>query len=279
MIPRVDMFKEVIFTQRVIAFHESFVPVGKKRDIKPHAIVWHEAISGRSKSDITSTFYKYILMNRDAKRITFWLDNCSSQNKNWGLFCFFVYIINCEDVSVQSIDVKYFEPGHTFMSADSFHHQVEMSLKKRGKVYDFRDFIECIQMSNSGRVVVGEMNLDDFYIWPDCTSQYKLNKMTPRPYLHSMVHLRFLRGKKTLEYKNDFNEEFSTLNFLTAKTCKSGIPLPKRLQVARGITQERKLNLLTKLSGIIPENRLRFWKDLPVSKAPENNDTDNEEVI
>lgn len=30
MLPRIEMFKEAIFTPRIIAFNESFVPVGKK---------------------------------------------------------------------------------------------------------------------------------------------------------------------------------------------------------------------------------------------------------
>lgn len=39
------------------------------------------------------------------------------------------------------------------MSADSFHHQVELSMKNREKssVYDFADFVEVVQMANSGR--------------------------------------------------------------------------------------------------------------------------------
>ncbi|CAH0547305.1 unnamed protein product [Brassicogethes aeneus] len=130
MLPRLDMFKEVIFTPIIIAFNESFVPVDSNKE-KLCAILWHEAISGRSKSDITCAFHRFLSLNQDAQKIIFWLDNCSAQNKNWGLFCFFVHMINCNDIAAQQIDLKYFEPGHTFMSADSFDHQVEHSLKKR----------------------------------------------------------------------------------------------------------------------------------------------------
>lgn len=58
MLPRLEMFKEVIFAQRLIAFNESFVPVGSKaKSLKAHAIIWNESTSGRSKSDNISTFY------------------------------------------------------------------------------------------------------------------------------------------------------------------------------------------------------------------------------
>nr|CAH7750942.1 unnamed protein product [Callosobruchus chinensis] len=51
MLPRLEMFKDVIFTQRIIAFNESFVPLGKNSHEKPLAILWHEAIAGRKKKN------------------------------------------------------------------------------------------------------------------------------------------------------------------------------------------------------------------------------------
>lgn len=53
---------------------------------------------------------------------------------------FLIYIINSNDIKTVEIYLFYFEPGHSFMSADSFHHQVELSLKKTSKVNDFMDF-------------------------------------------------------------------------------------------------------------------------------------------
>lgn len=250
MLPRIDMFKEVIFTPRIVAFNESFVPVGQKdRKNKPCAVLWHEAVAGRSKSDITCAFHRFLLLHRDVQDITFWLDNCSAQNKNWGLFCFFVYMINSNDVAAQKINLKYFEPRHTFMSADSFHHQVEHSLKKKGKVYDFQDFVDCVKNASCGKnAIVAVMELQNFYQWIDFTSQYKLGKTSPRPYLQSMVQVTFTRGEHTLKYRNNFNSDFIILNFLTAKACKGGIPSPMPVQTPRGVLKERKENILNKLA-------------------------------
>lgn len=50
MLPRIDMYKEAIFTPRLIAFNESFVPAGKfSKSTPPFAALWHEAVSGRKK--------------------------------------------------------------------------------------------------------------------------------------------------------------------------------------------------------------------------------------
>lgn len=92
MLPRIDTFKRVLFVKRLVAYHESFVPVGKKPKALPYAVVWHEATAGRCKEEIISTFFAFLLKNRDAENIILWLDNCSAQNKNWGLFTFLVYI-------------------------------------------------------------------------------------------------------------------------------------------------------------------------------------------
>lgn len=205
MLPRCEMFKEVIFTPRIICFNESFVPLGKQTKSKtPVAIIWNEGVAGRSKVDIMSTFYAFFLQKRDASEMTIWLDNCASQNKNWSLYGFFVYIVNSDEVSLESLEIKYFEPGHTFMSADSFHHQVEQSLKRKGKVLDFADFVECVETSNSSRVQVVNMRVNDFYDYEDFSSKYKLGRLSPRVYLSDVVQASFTKGSTHLGYKTSF---------------------------------------------------------------------------
>lgn len=129
------------------------------KTVKPTAIIWHEGVTGRKKEDLISTFYSFLLKNRDWRNVTIWLDNCAAQNKNWALFCFFMYVVNCSEVQVENLEIKYFQSGHTFMAADSFHHQVELSMKKKAKVYDFNDFKCAVQEANSSKVEVIEMQV------------------------------------------------------------------------------------------------------------------------
>ena len=84
---------------------------------------------------------------------------------------------------------RYFEPRHTFMSADSFHRQVEKSLKRMKKVYDFSDFVSCVQSCNSGKVDVKEMRQEDFFTWPNNSSIYKVNYLQPMPYLKNIAEV------------------------------------------------------------------------------------------
>jgi len=91
MLPRLDTLKKNLFIKRLVAYYESFVPLGRKGNLLPFACVWHEGISGRKKEDFISTFSNFFTNHRDANTITIWLDNCSSQNKNWCLVSFLAY--------------------------------------------------------------------------------------------------------------------------------------------------------------------------------------------
>ncbi|KAJ8890684.1 hypothetical protein PR048_010193 [Dryococelus australis] len=121
-----EMFKSIVFTKRLTVYNKSFVPVGIKNILHSVACFWHEGIRGRNREDIVSTFCKFLL--------------------------------------TAARDIKYFEPGHTFMSADSFHHCVEKSLYQLKKVYNFEDFKAAVQNSSS-RFTVVQMELRDFLQW------------------------------------------------------------------------------------------------------------------
>lgn len=44
-----NQYKVALFTPRIIAFNESFVPVGTKQHLSPIAVIWHEGIEGKKK--------------------------------------------------------------------------------------------------------------------------------------------------------------------------------------------------------------------------------------
>lgn len=70
--------------------------------------------------------------------------------------------MNSNKVAAKDITINYFAPGHSFMSADSFYHQVEPSLKKK-KVYYFHDFVEAVQSYNLKPIIVKEMTVGNFF--------------------------------------------------------------------------------------------------------------------
>ncbi|KAG5861482.1 hypothetical protein JTB14_024714 [Gonioctena quinquepunctata] len=262
MLPRMDQYKIVLFTPRIVIFNESFVPVGEQKHLNAVAAIWHEGIAGRKKEDIISSFHAFFLKNRDAQTVTLWLDKCSAQNKNWCMFSFLTYIVNSSEIAANKIHLKYFQAGHSFMSADSFHHQVELSMKKSGNIYDFNDFHEAVQRANSGKVDVISMTPSHFSDWKDFSSQYKLKKTKPRAYLNNMVMASFTRGEHTFVYYNDFDGVDHKLSFLQAQIEKRGITKPLNRNRPRGILQSKKDTILEKLCPLMPANRIKFWNEL-----------------
>ena len=129
-------------------------------------MLWHEGIAGRSAAEITSTFIDVLRSHRfrDFKNVIFWADNCSGQNKNWWLFGALVKEVNKPGSMLETVTVKFFEPGHTFMSADSFHSLIEKGIKKKNKLQDFLDLVDVV--NDRGEAMV--LNFDDFYQVESC---------------------------------------------------------------------------------------------------------------
>ncbi|XP_036812015.1 uncharacterized protein LOC118942057 [Oncorhynchus mykiss] len=154
MLTRMRGVKTALFT-RIVAYHETFAIMGKKsqRKKKTISVVWHEGTAGRKAEEITSSYVTALERERDVKHAGYWVDNCTSQNKNWCLLTSLVSVVNADSTLMEDITLKFLEPGHTFMSADSFHHGVEQEMKARpgGVVYDFGDFLHVAATSNAGK--------------------------------------------------------------------------------------------------------------------------------
>lgn len=276
MLPRMPGIKTAIFTRRIIAFHETFAAVGErsKKDNKEDTIsvVWHEGITGRNQEDLTSAFAKMMASDRDVSHMVIWLDNCAAQNKNWCLLSSLVLLLNTG--TLDDLTLKFFEKGHTFMSADSVHHGVEREMANQpgGNIYDFDDFIKVVSQSNSGAMNVLQLRSEDVKSWRSYLSQAKVRKQGVK--LADMVQIQLRRGCPELYYKVDHDqEEFIRLDFLikafTNVFTNANIPQPMR-ERDRGIAPAKKADIVQKLCPLMPANRRPFWKALVTSDVPED---------
>ena len=86
-LPRMPGVKTALFTRRIVAYHETFATIGKmsQKKKKTISVVWHEGTAGRKAEEITSSYVTALERERDVKHAVYWLDNCTSQNKNWCL--------------------------------------------------------------------------------------------------------------------------------------------------------------------------------------------------
>ena len=260
LLPRMDEFKEGIFTPRLVVFNETISTLGKGTDT---AIVWHEAISGRQDEDITSAFYKWLISLRDVTEITIWLDNCAGQNKNWTFYTMLLHFVNMRDGEVETLNLKYFEPGHTYMASDAAHGRIEQHLTRKNKVYDFKDFLDSVKDAACDLL---ELQYSDFANWESGVSMYTLNKLGEnRPYRRDIVCVKFVKGSEMMAYQKSFGAEYISVpiiktSFSLQTDCKS-----KNRSKPRGILPAKKSKIIDKLLPLMPKSRRLFWLELPTN--------------
>lgn len=272
LLPKMDPFKVVMFTRRLVVFNKSFLPLSPTdSNTKPLVLLWHEGIAGRKEEEIISVFYQFFLEYRDKKRIVLWLDDSYAQNKNWKFLTFLVYIVNSRDVEIESVEIFYFEAGHNCMSTDSFYHQVETSIKRKGKIYDFKDFENAVRQPNSKNFNVKTLTPWDFRDFKDEASSQKLKTLISKPLMNDIKYLKAVRKSFTLKYRMNYDEkvDLAELDFLRVKVMKSGLSKPAVVGTYRGIPEEKKKEILEKLVEDMPASRRDFWYNLPVGSVPD----------
>ena len=289
LIPRMPQVKTSFFTSRLLVFHETFAPLGELRSELDHdkrvfACVWHEASSGRSAPDVTSAFAAAI-NNHDSKpHLKIWLDNCTSQNKNWYLFTSLVRIVNSLTMYPETIELLFLEKGHTFMSADSFHGHVEKYILKKANtrpLCDFEDFksaLECCGVAPK----VHQLKAGEIRQWDSGVSK---GKNVPKIQLAKVKAALFERGNtQGMRVKLSHSEDnYTDYPFLKRNTVEEieNKKLPSPIEKERGIASTKKQKIVDNLVKHMPSERQKlFWKNLPVDdNAVDLENTNDEHVL
>ena len=141
--------KETAFTRRLVVFHETLAPVkGSSERLPVIAGLWHEAVADRKAVEVTGAILKLLsapqLPSDTCSELVVWLDNCGGQNKSYVLFQTLHNAVRSGVIKFDSLTLKYFVPGHSFMAADSFHAAVERKLKRTRTILNFQEFVVSI---------------------------------------------------------------------------------------------------------------------------------------
>ena len=245
ILPRLAGLKQAIFCKRLILFNEIFALVGGKakgKSVKSTGVLWHESIKERSAEDVASTFIFFLRQNRDINNFVFWGNNCF---KNWFLYVALVNEVNRTNGTTNQVTIKYFEPGHTFMSADSFHLAIEQGIRKKQHIQDFQDSVDLVHFS--GKPLV--MEHADFLQIPRGAFQAKYASKKPK--LEVIQVVRFERGSNEMRWKESNVDEFQSAEFLQRKYVKSLGKDFCRVKKPRGVATERKSNILLTLLPLL----------------------------
>lgn len=193
------------------------------------------------------------------------MDNCTAQNKNWILFTAMVDIINSGQLAAKTITFKFLEAGHTFMSADSIHHDVEQRMRKKINIYDFNDFVACVEARN---IKVTTLPCTGFKALKGQQSHPKLSR---RPCLLSEIRVvQFRQGETSMFVKQRHTDRnYTTFDFLKKKFVPGTSNVQSIRDVDRGIPEAKKADIISNLLPLMPTNRTGFWRSLRVSDVPD----------
>ena len=168
--------------------------------------------------------------------------------------------VNINEKDAKTIILKYFEPGRTFMSPDSFHHKVELAMRQKKRVEDFQDFVDIV--NNCGRALV--MSFNDFFEFPKGVSKYAQNK----PRLEDVQVVKFVGGSNQIYWKNDHRDNnFKSSRFLQKKYERSIEKEFSRNTENSGVKPSKKENIIQVLCPHMKGRSRSFWNALHVNDA------------
>ena len=251
--------KATFFVSRLVCFNETFASLDRGPSF---AVLWHEALSGRNTSDVTSSYYRLIRERcPPARHFLFWADNCTAQNKNWTIFRAFVQIVNSA-AGPDTITIKFLERGHTYMSADSIHASISTRLKAQSKVEDFQQLLSMIPLSRRNLKVI-PMEISDFHDW----TPLEKTKLTNFPKLHDIRMARFEKGSRTFQYKLRLDQQKLSSRPVGLANLTGEFPVPR--SVVRGLNEGKKRAICSSLLPLIMPIHRDFWYSIPAVAKPD----------
>ena len=110
--------------------------------------IWTENEGKRGVNEVCASLLTFLdVSNASCRKLTAWSDSCGGQNKNFGMLCFWQYMILTERFDY--IEHKFPEPGHTYLDSDRDFGKVETAVKQRENIFSVDEYQSI--MTNSFR--------------------------------------------------------------------------------------------------------------------------------
>lgn len=270
--------KDYYFSRKLVLFNETFAVPGEISDRKSRCMLWHEGESGRKAYNITSSYIKYLQEDavcNPTQNATIFADNCNAQNKNWILYSGLARFVNDESTCYHTITLKYFEPGHTYMAADSIHGSIGKAMSGRENIYDFSDFLSVILASRRNMEATVLTHSDQILFRSE--AKQRVTGVSIR----NLRAVQFRKGTLNMFVKEHHTDDYTEVDFLK-RDIKRGLEIHgptglleynlTREQQPRGISQ-RKMRDLSKFCRSMPQDKKAFYHNLVVRDNAQDLDT------
>lgn len=134
---------------------------------------WGECDGKRGAKEIGSCIYKYLqnVDERGIKKVIFYCDCCSGQNRNKTILSIFKGFLTVSK-NIEVIQINYLLPGHSYMPVDSMHSVIEREVRKIivWSPTQWSSYIESAR-KNPRPYNVNVLEFTDFIDWDTVTQE------------------------------------------------------------------------------------------------------------
>jgi hypothetical protein len=287
-------FVEIIYYKRKLATYN--FTVFDLRTKEGICYMWDESVARRSSCDIASCLWLWLEnLPTTVKRVTFYSDLCSGQNRNINVTGMMLAAVNC--LPLEHIDHTFLESGHTQMEVDSMHAVIERS-SHSAEIFVPRDWVTIASVAKTtGKPYrIHTMQGNDFIDFKSVSSAVIENKngLESGKRLNWMQckWFQFRKGSSTVGIKTERDDsEFELLCVSNSDTIQSVDQFREVMKpmyagpVPIAPAKYKDLQYLCK-TKVIPLQFHHFYKNLEYSSrvadklqepdAEEESDTDDE---
>ena len=250
--------------------------------------MWSEVDAQRGSCEIGTCLYLQLLsLPNTTRHAIFYSDAYSGQNRNQFTATCLLHAVTHHS-SIEVIDHKFLESGHTQMECDSMHAAIEFAKKKTEIVVPQR-WATVIRMARrKDPYMIVPLKFGDIYDFKDFTKKYmKFRKEDVNGKKVNWLQIKWIRytqeNPDCIMFKYNFEDEFRVLKVAgTAKRGRTAEPqeLTRKYTSRQKISAAKKKDLVSLCrSGIIPSEYHDYYKSLPSSSNVDDKlaDTDAEE--
>lgn len=269
-----------LYYKRKLAVYNFTVYDGATKPGNGYCFMWTEVDGNRGSIEIGSCLLEYLhSLPSTVKSVTMYSDTCGGQNRNQ--FIAGALLHSVKHTSLEVIEQKFLESGHTNMEVDSMHATIERA-KKNKTVFIPEDWHGIVARARQKPYHIKKMEFHDFYDIKPLAENVRLGnrKDTDGNTVH-WLRIKIMRYEKKLpnqiQFKYDYDEaEFHVIDLAGVGTRRSqqgstSFRLPQAYNSLLPISLAKKKDLVDLCkSGAIPSCHHPFYNALPTSSMVED---------